>query len=90
MFGEVILNIYEYDLLAFVLFLLGLHVLKTGRLSFQLQAGSSGVNTFVNNSPKVSKNIKLNTFQARGFGVALMLIGILIYFTMDGRLLFVL
>lgn len=86
------MEIYEFDLVALIVFCLGSYVLTKNELEVTLSAGPTKFDGMVDDSSKYTKSqkVKLGRVQTKIFGCALIASSFLIYATIQGDLAFVL
>jgi hypothetical protein len=73
------MGIYESDIIALILFVIGLYILIKGDISFSLEAGNVGNNKFVTKAPSNQTEVRLNGLKARILGGVLIIVGIVIF-----------
>ncbi len=84
------MDIFEFDLVALLLFIFGVYVIYVGKLDVTLSAGPGGLNTAVDeNHPATKvKKLHLGPIPSRIFGVILFIISYLIHTNVKCDLLF--
>ena len=86
------MEVYEYDLVALLILIIGLYVLTKNELEFTLSAGPTKPNGIVDDNSKYTKSKKGNfgKIQTKMFGFALVIASFIMYSTIKGELVFVL
>ncbi|KXI27219.1 hypothetical protein [Paraglaciecola hydrolytica] len=85
------MEVYEYDLVALLILIIGLYVLTKNELEFTLSVGPTKLNGLVDDNSKYTKRKKgnLGKIQTKIFGCALIATSFLMYSTIKGELAFV-
>jgi hypothetical protein len=86
------MEIYEYDLVALLILVLGFYVLSKKELEVTFSAGPTKPNGLVDDNSKYTKSKKthMGKVQTKLFGCALIASSYLIYISIKGELVFVL
>ncbi len=86
------MEVYEYDLVALLILIIGLYVLTKKELEFTLSVGLTKPNGLVDDNSKYTKSKKgnLGKVQTKIFGCVLIATSFLVYLTIKGKLVFVL
>ena len=86
------MEVYEYDLVALLILIIGLYVLSKNELEFTLSVGPTKPYGLEDNNSKYKKSKKgnLGKVQTKIFGCALVASSLLMYSTIKGELVFVL
>ncbi|KZY40540.1 hypothetical protein A3733_23565 [Pseudoalteromonas shioyasakiensis] len=86
------MEVYEYDLVALVILIIGLYVLSKNELEFTLSVGPTKLNGSVDDNSKYTKSSKgnLGKVQTKIIGCTFIATSLLIYSTVKGELVFLL
>lgn len=84
------MDVFEFDLVAVLIFIFGVYVIVKGRLNVTLSVGPSGLNTAVdkNHPDTKSKEVHLGPISCRVLGAIFIVISYLIYINVKGDFLF--
>lgn len=74
------LSVQEYDILSLIIGLIGIAIFIGGKLELKARVGPSGINSHVRKNTGLSKQVILNKFYARLFGLVLTFLGGTIYY----------
>jgi hypothetical protein len=85
------MEVYEYDLVALLIFVIGIYVMAKSELEVTLSAGPTDGRGMVNDNSKYTKSKKLHlgNIQTKLLGFVLIVISSVIYVNVKGELLFV-
>ena len=78
------MNFYESDIAVLLFFLFGLNALIKGSISFQIEAGKQGVNTFLTEKSSYKKGHDIIGWKARSIGIVSIILSVVVHFYMKG------